>query len=195
MAKRFCDHLYAFLLGYLEQHKTSPSFSEMTEAMGISPRSKSLITRNLKLLEKEKRITLTKQGRHLVVQLISHRVPLLGRISAGEPIEAIVDQTCIEISDLFEGTHRFALLVRGTSMVDEGILDGDIIICRKTETAREGQVVVVLLDGQDTTLKRISYKIKGMITLVPANTTLEPKTYKPDRIQIQGIYIGLIRVN
>lgn len=194
MTISFREKLYNFISEYLNQHNTSPSFAEITEALGISPRSKSLITRNLRLLEKERKVFLTKNGRRLLISLSSKQVPLLGRISAGTPIEAISDHQFVDISNLFQGANRFALQVKGTSMVDEGILEGDMIICRKADMADEGDIVVALIDQHNTTLKRISYKVKGMITLVPANPELKPRAYAPDRIQIQGVYIGLIRM-
>jgi repressor LexA len=195
MPNSFREELYQFLSEYINQYDNSPSFAEMTAAMGISPRSKSLITRSLRVLEKEKRLQLVKEGRRLLIKLANKQVPLLGRISAGTPIEAISECHFIDMNDLFQGDHRFALLVKGTSMIEEGILDGDIIICRKSAIANEGDIVVVLIDQHNTTLKRISYRVKGMITLVPANPELKPRAYTPERVRIQGIYIGLVRTN
>lgn len=195
MTLPFRERLYKFVSEYDSQYSRSPSFSEMTQAMGISPRSKSLITRSLRALEKEGKLQLTKEGRRLVISLQNKQLPLLGRISAGAPIEAIADLQYIAVDQLFHGHNRFALEVHGTSMIDEGILDGDIIICRQSAIAHENDIVVALIDQHNTTLKRISYRMKGMVTLIPANTELKPRAYAPDRISIQGIYIGLIRTN
>lgn len=195
MASSFREELYKFLSEYINQHDNSPSFAEITAAMGISLRSKSLITRSLRILEKERKLLLVKKGRRLLIKLSNKQVPLLGRISAGIPIEAISDCQFIDINNLLHGTDRFALLVKGTSMIGEGILDGDIIICRKSEMANEGDIVVALIDHYNTTLKRVSYKVKGMITLIPANPELKPRAYTPERIRIQGIYIGLVRTH
>ncbi|MBV9576771.1 MAG: hypothetical protein JO149_09130 [Gammaproteobacteria bacterium] len=193
MASHFKDRLYQFIADYMGQYDGSPSFAEMTQAMHISPRSKSLITRTLRTLEKEKKLVLIKEGRRLLIKLSKQQLPLLGCISAGTPIEAITDCDYLDINYFFQGDDRFALLVKGTSMIEEGILDGDIIICRKCIAAKEGEIVVALIDQHNTTLKRISYKLKGMITLVPANPELKPRAYVPERISIQGIYIGLVR--
>lgn len=189
----FRENLLQYLNQYLSEHNQSPSFSEITNAMGISQRSKSLITRSLRQLEKEGRLKLSKSGKRVAISLREKQVPLLGKISAGNPIEAITDYEYIDTHNLFTGTDQFALHVKGTSMVDEGILDGDIIICRKSEAAKEGDIVVALIDQLSVTLKRISYKLKGMVTLVPANSELKPRAYMPERITIQGIYVGLIR--
>jgi repressor LexA len=163
--------------------------------MGISPSSKSLITRSLRALGKEGKIVLKKEGRRLLISLSTKQLPLLGRISAGIPIEAIPQYQSIDINTLLQGESRFALQVKGNSMIEEGILDGDIIICRQSDTAKEGEIIVALIDQQNTTLKRISYKMNGMVTLIPANAELKPRAYVPERIHIQGIYVGLVRMN
>ncbi len=194
MGTNFRENLYKFLSDYINQNGNSPSFAEMTYAMSISPRSKSLITRSLRALEKEGKVLLIKEGRRLLISLPTKHVQLLGRISAGAPIEAVADGQLLDIDELFKSANRYALQVKGTSMIDEGIFDGDIIICIKADVAKEGDIVVALIDQYNTTLKRISYKVKGMITLVPANPALKPRAYAPERIQIQGVYIGLIRV-
>jgi repressor LexA len=193
MATNFRENLYKFLSEYINQYGISPSFADITHAMGISPRSKSLITRSLRALEREGKLVLCKEGRRLLISLSTKHLPLLGRISAGTPIEAISECQLIDVNNFFQGSNRFALQVKGTSMIDEGIWDGDMIICRKAEVAKEGDIVVALIDQHNTTLKRISYKMKGMITLIPANPELKPRAYTPERIHIQGIYIGLVR--
>lgn len=195
MSTDFRNHLYQFIVEYLQQQGTSPAFADMTRAMNISPRSKSLITRNLRLLQKEGKIILTKEGRRLAITLTKqHGLPLLGKISAGVPIEAIAHEQYIDANAMLQGSHRFVLQVKGNSMIDEGILDGDLIICEKSIVTEEGKIVVALIDQHSATLKKISYKTKNVITLIPANPTLTPQIYAPERIQIQGIYIGLIRL-
>jgi repressor LexA len=195
MTTDFQTNLYNFVSEYITQNSNSPSFSEITEAMGISPSSKSLITRSLRALGKEGKIVLKKEGRRLLISLSTKQLPLLGRISAGIPIEAIPQYQSIDINTLLQGESRFALQVKGNSMIEEGILDGDIIICRQSDTAKEGEIIVALIDQQNTTLKRISYKMNGMVTLIPANAELKPRAYVPERIHIQGIYVGLVRMN
>jgi repressor LexA len=195
MVTTFRENLYEYLAQYLAQYETSPTFAEMIEAMGISPRSKSLITRNLRALEKEGKVKLSRVGRRLFISLSAKHLVIMGKISAGNPIEALPQNHFLEINDLLGGENKFALQVKGSSMIEEGIHDGDIIICRQTSTAKEGDIVVALIDQCNATLKRISYKIKGMITLLPENINLKPRSYHPERIHVQGIYIGLIRMN
>jgi len=194
MSTLFQETLYQFVSKFLTENERSPSFGEITQALAISPRSKSLISRSLRALEREGKLILKKEGRCLSISLRTKALPLLGRISAGTPIEAISDYQAIHLHHFLQGQDHFALQVQGDSMHEENILDGDIIICKKTETAHEGDIVVALIDQYHTTLKRISYKMKNMITLVPANMALKPRAYDPARIHIQGLYIGLVRI-
>ena len=191
----FQENLYKFISEYLMTYNRSPSYPEITGGMSLSPKSKSLITRSLRALNKEGKIKLKKEGRKILITLIEKGIPLIGKISAGMPIEAIEEKQFIDIDDLLKGEGRFALQVKGNSMVEDGIFDGDLVLCKKSNFADEGAIVVALIDQFNTTLKRISYKIKEMVTLVPSNLEMKPKAYAPDRIQIQGIYIGLIRLS
>ncbi len=136
-----------------------------------------------------------KEGRRLLISLSSKELPIVGRVSAGTPIEAVADHHFIDMSTLFQGQNHFALQVKGNSMVEDGILEDDLIICRHTDFAKEGDIVVALIDQHNTTLKRISYKVKGMVTLIPSNIEMKPRAYLPERIQVQGVYVGLIRLN
>lgn len=194
MSSEFQARLYDFIADYISRYQRSPSYAEMTEAMGIRASSKSLITRSLRALNKSGKVTLQKEGRRLLITLVNKPLSLMGRISAGSPIEAIAEQAVIDIASLLQGDKQFALQVKGNSMIDEGIWDGDIIICKQANVAKEGDIVVALIDQHNTTLKRISYKVANMITLIPANSELKPRAYTLDRIQIQGIYKGLLRL-
>ncbi len=194
MSTDFQDNLYKFISEHLALYGQSPSYREMTAAMDISPKSKSLITRSLRVLNKEGKILLKKAGRKVAISLTQKNLPLIGKISAGLPIEAIEENQFIDIKELLEGEGRFALQVKGNSMIEDGILDGDFIICKKTHIASEGDIIVALLDQMNTTLKRISFKVKGMVTLIPSNIEMKPRAYAPERIQIQGIYVGLLRL-
>ena len=119
------------------------------------------------------------------------KLPLLGRIAAGEPIEAIEDRQSLDLEALFDRpAERFVLQVAGDSMIDEHIRDGDYVVCERRNTARNGETVVALLKDGEATLKKL-YRDKGRIRLQPAN----PK-YKPiytDNVDIQGVVIGLVR--
>ena len=125
------------------------------------------------------------------------KFPLVGSIAAGAPIEAIEDRDTLDLQELFadSGGRRsgdvFALQVKGDSMIDEHIRNGDMVICRRTDTAKSGQTVVALLDGEEATLKKF-YREKGRIRLQPANKAYEPIWV--DDCQIQGVVVGVVRV-
>ena len=121
-------------------------------------------------------------------------VPVMGRIAAGTPIEAIQTRshTINMPADLLTAGEHFALEVRGDSMIDAGILDGDIVLIRKTETAETGDIVVALIDSEEATLKR--FRRRGAsIALEPANSTHEVRILPPNRVRIQGKLVGLFR--
>jgi len=120
-------------------------------------------------------------------------VPLVGRIAAGLPIEAIEDheQLAVPATLLGPGEH-YALEVSGDSMVDAGIFDGDFALIRKCDEARDGDIVVALIDNAEATLKYL-HREKGMIRLDPANAAHDPQRYLPSRVKIQGKLAGLLR--
>jgi repressor LexA len=120
-------------------------------------------------------------------------IPLHGRIAAGTPIEALQGTDCLAVPAALLGPgEHYALEVAGDSMVDEGILDGDFALIRKTDTARDGEIVVALIDNEEATLK--TYRREGsMIRLDPANRNYSPQRYRPEQVQIQGRLSGLLR--
>ena len=122
-----------------------------------------------------------------------NRVPLLGRIAAGLPIEAIEDQDHLDLAGLFAGPDRYALRVSGDSMIEAGILDGDTVIVRKQDVANVGDIVVALIDGHEATLKRLGPSVGGTVELVPANASLEPMRYPASRVRVQGVLVGQLR--
>jgi len=200
--------MLAFIQTFTKRHHYSPSLREIAEALELSPTSKSLISRYIQQLEKMGYIE-RPTGRYRTIHLKKIKtnttspfvIPFLGKIAAGSPIEAVQQQEEIDITDLFITQHKtqdlFALQVKGDSMIDEGILDGDTIICEKTSTAYHGAIVIALIDNYEATLKRIHFIYEGdtkMIKLIPANPNLKPQVYPTSRITIQGIYKGLLRL-
>lgn len=187
--------IYEFIEQYIEEQGYSPTLEEIAKGIGISPRSVSLISRGIQALLKAGWLTAYKKGSRNVrpSKSSSFSMPLLGRIAAGSPIEAIADSQSVDLGALFKDDNHFMLEVKGDSMIEERIFDGDFVICKRSDRAEEGDVVAVLIDQQEVTLKRLSYQLKGMITLIPANTQLKPKAYPPQRIQIQGVFIATMR--
>ncbi|MDX2315072.1 MAG: transcriptional repressor LexA [Gammaproteobacteria bacterium] len=120
-------------------------------------------------------------------------LPLLGRIAAGRPIEAVQDSQELEVPRQLRGKGRcYVLQVRGDSMIDDGILDDDWVVIEQRNYARDGEIVVALIDGEDATLKRIEQR-PDVCILHPANSGLEPQHYAPGRVNIQGVVVGQMR--
>jgi len=206
--------LLLFIDGRLKEDGVSPSFDEMREALDL--KSKSGVHRLISALEERGFIRrLPNRARALeVLKLPETRpsasvtpirpavaaaandtmeIPLHGRIAAGTPIEALqgTESFAVPAALLGPGEH-YALEVSGDSMVEEGILDGDFALIRKVDTARDGEIVVALIDNEEATLK--TYRREGrMIRLDPANARYEPQRYEEGRVQIQGRLAGLIR--
>jgi repressor LexA len=206
--------LLLFIDQRLKQDGISPSFDEMREALEL--KSKSGVHRLISALEERGFIRrLPNRARALeivklpelqqsakVVQLRpaapaaandTLEIPLHGRIAAGTPIEALqgTENFAVPAALLGPGEH-YALEVSGDSMVDEGILDGDFALIRKVDSARDGEIVVALIDNEEASLK--TYRREGrMIRLDPANSRYEPQRYEEDRVSIQGRLAGLIR--
>jgi repressor LexA len=205
--------LLLFIDGRLKESGISPSFDEMREALDL--KSKSGVHRLISALEERGFIRrLPNRARALEVMKLPEvrsatvtplrpvaaapandtmELVLAGRIAAGTPIEALqgTDTFAVPAALLGPGEH-YALEVSGDSMVEEGILDGDFALIRKVDTARDGEIVVALIDNEEATLK--TYRREGrMIRLDPANSRYEPQRYDEDRVQIQGRLAGLIR--
>ncbi|WP_309612350.1 transcriptional repressor LexA [Sphingomonas sp.] len=206
--------LLHFIHERLGETGVSPSFDEMREALDL--KSKSGVHRLISALEERRFIRrLPNRARALEVlkmpelakpaapvamrsplKVVANdviEIPMHGRIAAGTPIEALqgTEGFAVPAALLGPGEH-YALEVSGDSMVEEGILDGDYALIRKVETAREGEIVVALIDGVEATLK--TYRREGqMIRLDPANRHYEAQRYRPDQVAIQGRLAGLIR--
>ncbi|MAF29047.1 MAG: repressor LexA [Croceicoccus sp.] len=120
-------------------------------------------------------------------------IPLHGRIAAGVPIEALEDSQVLPVPAALLGSgEHYALEVSGDSMVEAGIFDGDYALVRRTDTARDGEIVVALVRGEEATLKYLR-RINGMVQLDPANSAYEPQIYDPSEVQVQGRLAGLLR--
>ena len=120
-------------------------------------------------------------------------IPLHGRIAAGVPIEAIEGQAMLPVPAALLGAgEHYALEVSGDSMIEAGILDGDYALVRRTDTARDGEIVVALVRGEEATLKYLRRE-GGMVRLDPANSAYDPQFYRPGEVEVQGKLAGLLR--
>ena len=201
------EKLLKFIIDYQKQNNVTPSFDEMKD--GLDLKSKSGIHRIVSALEERgyikklnnraraieiiKNVNLidTKSGKNKN-NIIS--IPILGKIAAGLPIEAISDNTnYIELPEtLLKKGEYFILNVEGDSMIAAGIFDGDQVVIRKANDANNGEIVVALIDNNEATLKRI-FKRGQQVALQPENSNYKTVIYGPDRIQIQGVLKHLIR--
>lgn len=188
-----------FVGQYIQKYGSSPTLQEIADAMDL--RSLATVHQHLEALEKKKiikRFDGAVRGLEIVNKNINAaieavEVPVIGYIAAGKPIDALENQldTVKVASSMLSGKRRaFVLQVRGDSMIKDGILDGDSVVCEQQETANNGDIVVALLDNNVATLKRF-YKEKTRIRLQPANDTMAPIYVK--NVKIQGRVVGVIR--
>lgn len=184
-----------------------PSYDEMKDALGLA--SKSGIHRLITALEERGFIRrLPNKARALEVLKLPNdtqttpipapandtEIPFVGKIAAGNPIMALEDsynKISVPPNMMGRGDH-FALEIEGESMMGAGILDGDLVVVRKANSARNGQIVVALVDGEEATLKTLR-KSGQQVELIPENPDFETKVFGPDRVEVQGILVGLIR--
>lgn len=190
--------VYEFISRYIDVNKQPPTIAEIGKQFKMS--SSASVHSILSVLERErliKRIPNVSRGIELIQQengADNFEVPLLGVVAAGLPIEAILTHDTVSAPrDMIGRGRTFALRVRGDSMIEENIQDGDIIIVASQTTAENGQMVVALIDGNYATVKKF-YREPEFIRLEPANPQFKPIFIKtPERIQIQGVVRGLIR--
>jgi repressor LexA len=188
-------------LGYLSRHIDEwgqpPSFEEIRSHFGFS--SYNTITTYLKALERKGYIRLPeRKNQKRAIEVISpvetkrFEFPLLGRVAAGKPIEALEVADVIEVppSMIGQGDH-FVLQVKGDSMTEDGILDGDFVVVRKQPTAQNGETVVALINGE-ATVKRY-YRWSDFVELRPANSSMKPILVSEGDLQIQGKVVGVMR--
>lgn len=190
---------YQFIQNYMAEHDHAPSMAEIALGIGIS--SRGVAHRYVKALEQRGYLVL-EAGRKRNIRLCepekeksSYCLPLLGKIAAGQPIESVLDDEMIDMTSLFLTPGHYVLRVQGDSMVDEGIFDGDLIICKHADRADDGQIVVALVDGDSATLKKLGREKPGWVSLHPANANHQVQTYPSERVRIQGVYVGLLRVS
>ncbi len=183
-----------FIRRYLAQHGQGPTLTEIGAALEIS--SKGTVHRYVQTLVEKGHLHHTERGwRGIRLTEIPHShttLPLVGRIAAGHPIEAIPDQDELNLAE-FSDQGNYALEVQGDSMCEIGILDGDIVIIKSQVTAKEGEIVVALIDDQEATLKRFRKLGDNKIKLIPENSQMQPMIYDAQRVQIQGVIVGQLR--
>jgi repressor LexA len=198
--KRLLD----FIADFVDREGYAPSYAEMKDALHLA--SLATIHKHIEALEQRKYVRRSfNHSRSIDVApayLEERRrergktadfLPLLGRIAAGSPVEAIAGQETIAFADFTGKGDTFALQVRGESMIEDHICDGDYVLVEKTVDARNGDVVVALVGGAEATLKRFYRESADRVRLQPANAAMEPIYVHPSELQIQGRVISVLR--
>lgn len=188
-----------FLSGFRRRHGISPTLEEIAQHLGVN---RVTVFGHVRELERKGAIRKAAPGISRALRPVERRgaasdsrrrllVPVLGRVAAGAPIEALEDPEELDLADLIpEGKDVYALRVRGNSMIDDAIRDGDVVLLDRRSSARNGETVVALLPDGEVTLKRF-YREKDGIRLQPANSAMEP--IRVPSAEICGVVIGVVR--
>jgi repressor LexA len=194
-----------FIADFVEQNGYSPSYEEM--AHGLSLASLATVHKHIQALESRNYVRrMFNQSRSLEVSskyvqerrknrqtARSAEVPLAGRIAAGSPVEAIEGQDTLQFADFAGKGDTFALQVSGESMIEDHIMSGDYVLVERTQQANDGEIVVALVGGRETTLKRLHHEPGGRIRLQPANSSMQPIIVDAAEVQIQGRVLAVLR--
>ena len=194
-----------FIADYIADHHYNPSYDEI--AKGLNLASLATVHKHVQALEERHYLTRTfNHSRSLEVSAeylaqraeergepASQELPLVGRIAAGAPVESFAGQETLAFRDFLGGGDTFALEVRGDSMIEDHICSGDFILVEKTSEVKNGDIVVALVSGAETTLKRFYREPDGRVRLQPANSGMAPIYVNPEDLQIQGRLISVLR--
>ncbi|MBM41910.1 MAG: repressor LexA [Acidobacteria bacterium] len=191
--REILDYLHEFI----DERGYAPSLEEIGRRFGLS--SLATVHKHLTNLQDKgfiRRAWNRSRSVELVPGVMGARaldLPLLGYVAAGAPIEAVVSAETVSVPEDLAGTRdTYALRVRGDSMIDEQIRDGDLVVVEDRQTAHNGEMVIALLDRTDVTLKKF-YREKGHVRLQPANERLQPIVVPADTVQVQGVVVGVMR--
>lgn len=199
--------VFDFINGFIQDKQYSPSLREIGEGTGLS--SLATVHKHVRHLEEKglirreahrgRAVEVTPSmdaPRQVEMSLACYALPILGVVAAGSPIEAIeednAERMSVPVDFVRDAQKTFVLRVKGDSMIDDGIHDGDFVICERTNTALNGQVIVALVHGHEATVKRF-YRERTMIRLQPANPYMAPIVVPAREVEIQGRVVGLLR--
>jgi repressor LexA len=195
-----------FLADFIDRNGYSPSYEEIASGLGLA--SLATVHKHIQALESKQYLRRSyNHSRSLEVAdrfnteektrrrntSAAPEIPLLGRIAAGVPVEAIQNQATLHFSDFVGKGATFALEVRGESMIEDHICNGDFVLAEKTDKVRDGDIVVALVEGSEATLKRYYHQQDGRIRLQPANATMAPIFVNPADLEIQGRVLAVMR--
>ncbi len=194
-----------FLTSFIKEHGYSPSYEEIAAGLGLASlatvhkhvqalEGKQYVSRNYnhsRSLEIGNRFVTEEDAR--LPKTAEPSIPLLGRIAAGSPVEAIQNPETLHFSDFARNEGTFALEVRGESMIEDHICSGDFVLVEKTDQVKSGEIVVALVDGAEATLKRYYPEPDGRVRLQPANATMAPIYVNSENLEIQGRVLAIMR--
>ena len=193
-----------FLVGFGNKNGYSPSFEEIARALRLT--SLATVHKHISTLERKgfvrrgynqsrsiEVMQLPKPIREQVLERHSVELPLAGRIAAGRPLEAFEQRETFSLGEFARASGSFVLQVKGSSMIDDHILDGDYVVVEPTQVANPGEVVVALVSGDEATLKRFYREPGGKVRLQPANSEMRPLVLAASEVQIQGRVVGVLR--
>jgi repressor LexA len=193
-----------YLVGFLNKNGYSPSFEEIASSLKLT--SLATVHKHLSTLEKKgfirrgynqsRSIEVMQLPKPIREQLLDRHVvelPLAGRIAAGRPLEAVEERETISLADFARGQNTYVLQVRGESMRDDHILDGDYIVVEQTHVANPGEIVVALVGEDEATVKRFYREPGGKVRLQPANSQMAPIIVLAADVKVQGRVVGVLR--
>ena len=192
-----------FIANFVEEHQYCPSYEEI--ARGLDLASLATVHKHISVLEAKNYLkrgfnqsrSIELSARYLQEQRRIkppvREIPLLGRIAAGSPVESVEQREVLNFADFAGNAETFALEVRGNSMIDDHICDGDLILLEKAAQARDGDIVVALVAGSETTLKRFYREPGDQVRLQPANSSLKPIIVPARDVQVQGRPLAVLR--
>lgn len=195
-----------YLSNFIDRNGYSPSYEEIASGLGLA--SLATVHKHVQALEAKQYLRRSynhsrslevgdrfhsEEGSRLQRGSALPTIPLMGRIAAGAPVEAIPNPETLHFSDFIGKDNTFALEVRGESMIDDHICSGDFVLAEKTDSVRNGEIVVALVDGTEATLKRYYLESDGRIRLQPANAAMAPIFVNQANLQIQGRVLAVMR--
>ena len=193
-----------FLIAFHDKRGYSPSFEEIARSLKLT--SLATVHKHITTLERKgfvrrgynqsRSIEVLQLPKPVRAQLLERQVtelPLAGRIAAGQPLEALEDREMLSLGEFARSERTFVLQVKGNSMVEDHILNGDYVVVEPTQVANPGEIVVALVGGNDATLKRFYREPGGKVRLQPANSEMEPIIVPAAEVSIQGRVIGVLR--
>lgn len=186
-----------FIENFMRQNGYAPTMDEIAQGLGIKSVGSAhfYVEQLLKAGELER---LDNRSRGLRLKLAEESdtsavLPVMGKIAAGRLIEAVPDESEIDVGAMFAGKGRYVLKISGESMIGKGIMPGDYVVIDSQKQAKHGDVIVALVDGYDATLKTMLLNNDETITLMPANPEFEPLTLAAQRVRVQGVVVGQMR--